>query len=72
MNRADITALFLCCKDIVVYKEGRYELCCEVDMFNDHLSYFVREDKKYEYGYYSDFEDAITNFLERINKEENK
>ena len=82
MTRAEITSTILFSKpEFEIYRDGKYALYCEVDMFNDHLMYFVREYehesagiRDYEtvvgdYEYHSDFEDAITDFLNRVNGE---
>ena len=63
--------------EIEIFRDGNLALCCEVDMFNNHLIYFVREYKEsigvrdYEivvgdYEYHSDYMDAITDFLNKM------
>ena len=75
MNRfEDIARHMLFCKpEFPICKEGRFELMCEVDMFNNHLLFFTREydgDQEYDYEGYSYYADAIKNFLEHVNYKE--
>lgn len=65
--------------EISIHKDGDYEIICEVDMFNDHLMYFIRKhnptiikgfDRTYDYCHSSDYEDVIAEFLEEVNNKQ--
>ena len=59
--------------EISICKEGKFELMCEADMFNNHFLFFTREhdgDQEYDYECYSYYADAIRNFLEHVNYKE--
>lgn len=72
MSREEIQNIILFNKpEIEVFRDDNLALCCEVDMFNNHLMYFVREYKdntSYDYDFHFDYEAAITEFLNKINQ----
>ena len=73
MTREYIESLILFNKpEVEICSDCKYALFCEIDMFNDHLMYFVREYEDEsrikecgDYRFYTDYEDAITEFLKK-------
>lgn len=78
MIRDEIKATILFSKpEIEIYSHGRFSLYCEVDLFNEHIMYFVRvyetemKKKFYDYEFHTDFEKAIDEFIKMIGEAKN-
>ena len=59
--------------EISIYTHENHELMCEVDMFNDHILYFIRErvgvEDYFDYEPVSDYRAALAQLIELIEQE---
>lgn len=70
MMRDEIkTTMLFSRPEVELYSHGRFSIFCEIDIFNEHIMYFVREyddDAEYDYIPHTDYEKAIDEFLNKI------